>query len=166
MTDKLNVGEVLKPQGIRGELKVKPFTDDAEVFRDFTRVFVEETPYKVLSVRTGGGLVFLGLKGVPDRNAAELLRGKQLYVAREDAPVPEEGRYYIADLLGCNLVTETGETLGRLTGVRQAATDIYTVEMDGKEVMFPAADGVITAVDVQSGTITVNKKRFFEVAVL
>ena len=166
MTDKLNVGEVLKPQGIRGELKVKPFTDDAEVFRDFTRVFVEETPYKVLSVRTGGGLVFLGLKGVPDRNAAELLRGKQLYVAREDAPVPEEGRYYIADLLGCNLVTETGETLGRLTGVRQAATDIYTMEMDGKEVMFPAADGVITAVDVQSGTITVDKKRFFEVAVL
>lgn len=166
MTDKLNVGEILKPQGIRGELKVKPFTDDAEVFRDFTRVFVEETPYKVLSVRTGGGLVFLGLKGVPDRNAAELLRGKQLYVAREDAPVPEEGRYYIADLLGCNLVTETGETLGRLTGVRQAATDIYTVEMDGKEVMFPAADGVITAVDVQSGTITVDKKRFFEVAVL
>ena len=136
------------------------------MFRDFTRVFVEETPYKVLSVRTGGGLVFLGLKGVPDRNAAELLRGKQLYVAREDAPVPEEGRYYIADLLGCNLVTETGETLGRLTGVRQAATDIYTVEMDGKEVMFPAADGVITAVDVQSGTITVDKKRFFEVAVL
>ena len=166
MTDKLNVGEILKSQGIRGELKVKPFTDDAEVFRDFTRVFVEETPYKVLSVRTGGGLVFLGLKGVPDRNAAELLRGKQLYVAREDAPVPEEGRYYIADLLGCNLVTETGETLGRLTGVRQAATDIYTVEMDGKEVMFPAADGVITAVDVQSGTITVDKKRFFEVAVL
>ena len=166
MTDKLNVGEVLKPQGIRGELKVKPFTDDAEVFRDFTRVFVDETPYKVLSVRTGGGLVFLGLKGVPDRNAAELLRGKQLYVAREDAPVPEEGRYYIADLLGCNLVTETGETLGRLKGVRQAATDIYTVEMDGKEVMFPAADGVITAVDVQSGTITVDKKRFFEVAVL
>ena len=166
MTQTLTVGIVLKPQGIRGELKVKPFTDDAEVFRDFTRVFVEETPYKVLSVRTGGGLVFLGLKGVPDRNAAELLRGKQLYVAREDAPVPEEGRYYIADLLGCNLVTETGETLGRLTGVRQAATDIYTVEMDGKEVMFPAADGVITAVDVQSGTIIVDKKRFFEVAVL
>ena len=56
--------------------------------------------------------------------------------------------------------------LGKLTGVRQAATDIYTVEMDGKEVMFPAADGVITAVDVQGGTITVDKKRFYEVAVL
>lgn len=166
MTDKLNVGEILKPQGIRGELKVKPFTDDAEMFRNFERIFVEETPYKVLSVRTGGGLVFLGLKGVADRNAAELLRGKQLYIPREEAPVPEEGRYYIADLLGCSIVTDAGDALGKLTGVRQAATDIYTVEMDGKEVMFPAAHGVIMAVDVQGGTITVDKKRFYEVAVL
>ena len=55
MTDKLTVGEVLKPQGIRGELKIKPFTDDAEVFCAFSRVFVGDTPYKVLSVRTGGG---------------------------------------------------------------------------------------------------------------
>lgn len=166
MTDKLTVGEVLKPQGIRGELKIKPFTDDAEVFCAFSRVFVGDTPYKVLSVRTGGGAVFLGLKGVADRNAAELLRGKQVYVLREEAPVPEEGRYYIADLLGCQIVTQQGETLGTLTDVRQAATDIYTVDMDGKEVLFPAADGVITAVDVEAGIITVDKKRFYEVAVL
>ena len=166
MTDKLIVGEVLKPQGIRGELKIKPFTDDAQVFRAFSRVFVGETEYKVLSVRTGGGAVFLGLKGVADRNAAELLRGQQITVLREDAPVPEEGRYYIADLLGCCLVTQEGEVLGTLTDVRQAATDVYTVEMDGKEVLFPAAEGVVTAVDVEGGVITVDKKRFYEVAVL
>ena len=166
MTQKLTVGEVLRPQGIRGELKVKPFTDDAETFRAFSRVFVGETPYKVLSVRTGGGAVFLGLKGVADRNAAELLRGQQITVLREEAPVPEEGRYYIADLLGCRLVTQEGEVLGTLTDVRQAATDVYTVEMDGKEVLFPAAEGVVTAVDVEGGVITVDKKRFYEVAVL
>ena len=166
MTDKLIVGEVLKPQGIRGELKIKPFTDDAQVFRAFSRVFVGETEYKVLSVRTGGGAVFLGLKGVADRNAAELLRGQQITVLREEAPVPEEGRYYIADLLGCRLVTQEGEVLGTLTDVRQAATDVYTVEMDGKEVLFPAAEGVVTAVDVEGGVITVDKKRFYEVAVL
>ena len=166
MTDKLIVGEVLKPQGIRGELKIKPFTDDAEVFRAFSDVQIGGVSYKVLSVRTGGGAVFLGLKGVADRNAAELLRGKEVTVLREDAPAPEEGRYYIADLLGCAIVTQEGETLGTLTDVRQAATDIYTVNMDGKEVLFPAADGVVTAVDVNAGRITVDKKRFYEVAVL
>ena len=166
MTDKLNVGEVLKPQGIRGELKVKPFTDDAEAFHAFSRVFLGDTPSKVLSVRTGGGMVFLGLKGVADRNAAELLRGQQIYVPREDAPEPAEGRYYIADLLGCTLVAQDGEELGTLTDVRQAATDIYTVRMGEREVMFPAAEGVITAVDVAGGRLTVDKKRFYEVAVL
>ena len=136
------------------------------MFRAFSRVFVGETEHKLLSFRTGGGAVFLGLKGVADRNAAELLRGQQITVLREEAPVPEEGRYYIADLLGCRLVTQEGEVLGTLTDVRQAATDVYTVEMDGKEVLFPAAEGVVTAVDVEGGVITVDKKRFYEVAVL
>ena len=113
MTDKLNVGEVLKPQGIRGELKIKPFTDDAEVFRAFSRVFVEETPYKVLSVRTGGGAVFLGLKGVADRNAAELLRGKQVYVLREDAPVPEEGQILYCRSSRLRIVTQRARRSAR-----------------------------------------------------
>ena len=166
MTDKLIIGEVLKPQGIRGELKVKPFTDEAEDFHNFSRVFLDNTEYKVISVRTGAGLVFLGLKGVADRNAAELLRGKQIVVPRAEAPALEEGRYYVADLLGCAVVTEEGERLGTLTDVRQAATDIYTLHDGTREVMFPVADGVVTAVDIKAGKIVVNKKRYLEVAVL
>ena len=162
----MTIGEILKPQGIRGELKVKPFTDSAEVFYEFKRVFIDGEEYKILSVRIGDGAVFLGLKGVPDRNAAELLRGKELIIPREDAPVPEEGRYYIVDLLGCQLYTEAGELLGVLTDVRQAATDVYTIEKDGKEILFSAVKGVITDVDVENKKIIVNSKRFQEVAVL
>lgn len=165
MVDKLVVGEVLKPQGIRGELKIKPFTDDAEDFASFRRVFLDGTEYRVLSVRTGGGAVYLNLRGVPDRNAAELLRGKQVVVYKEDAPPLEEGRYYIADLLGCAVVTEQGETLGILTDVRQAATDIYTIERDGREVMFPVAEGVVLRVELGAERIVVDRKRFSEVAV-
>ena len=165
MTDKLIIGEVLKPQGIRGELKIKPFTDDAEDFASFRRVFLDGTEYRVLSVRTGGGAVYLNLRGVPDRNAAELLRGKQVVVYKEDSPPLEEGRYYIADLLGCAVVTEQGETLGILTDVRQAATDIYTIERDGREIMFPVAEGVVLRVELGAERIVVDRKRFSEVAV-
>ena len=70
----LIVGEVLKPQGIRGELKLKPFTDSAEEFLSLKRIFLDGEEFKILSARTGGGMVYLGLRGVPDRNAAELLR--------------------------------------------------------------------------------------------
>lgn len=162
----LTVGEILKPQGIRGELKVKPFTDTAEDFRAFKRVFLDGVEYKILSVRVGDGAVYLGLRGVPDRNAAELLRGKLLTLPREDAPALEEGRYYIADLLGAVVSDEAGEEIGILSDVRQAATDIYTVKSGEKEIMFPAVKGVIVKIDVEGKRITVDKKRFGEVAVL
>ncbi len=166
MERELIIGEVLKPQGIRGEIKVKPFTDTAEDFRAYKRIFLDGTEYRVLSVRVGDGAVYLGLRGVPDRNAAELLRGKQVVVPREDAPEPEAGRYYIADLLGSEVTTEAGELLGTLTNIRQAASDVYTVTKDGKEILFPAVKGVITAIDPAAKKITVNAKRFGEVAVL
>ena len=166
MTDTLTVGIVLKPQGIRGELKVKPYTDTAEDFAAFRRVFLDGEEYKVLSVRTGGGAVFLGLRGVADRNAAELLRGKEVVIPRSEAPEPEEGRYYVADLLGCDIVTEGGKVLGKLKDVRQASTDVYTLFDGSRDILFPVADGVVVAVDVENGTITVNEKRFYEVAVL
>lgn len=166
MENMLTIGTILKPQGIRGEVKVKPFTDDAEDFRSIKRIFLDGEEVRVLSVRVGAGAVFLGLKGVPDRNIAERLRGKDILIPREDAPDPGEGRYYIADLLGSELFTEEGERLGVLKDIRQAATDIYTLEMDGKDILFPAVKGVITDIDIEERKITVNKTRFSEVAVL
>lgn len=162
----LIVGEVLKPQGIRGEIKVKPFTDSAEDFKRFKRIFLDGEEYKILSVRAGAGEVYLGLRSVHDRNAAELLRGKKITVPREEAPEPEEGRYYIADLLESEVFTEEGERLGVLTDIRQAATDIYTLKDGEKEILFPAVRGVITQIDVAQKRISVDKKRFYEVAVL
>ena len=83
-----------------------------------------------------------------------------------EAPEPEEGRYYVADLLGCDIVTEGGKVLGKLKDVRQASTDVYTLFDGSRDILFPVADGVVVAVDVENGTITVNEKRFYEVAVL
>lgn len=166
MEERLLVGEILKPQGIRGEVKVRPFTDSADDFKQFKKVVIDETEYKILSARSADGCVFLGFRGVPDRNAAELLRGKNIYLLREDAPQPKEGSYYIVDLLGSRVVTETGKELGTLLDVRQAATDIYTLDMGGKEVLFPVAKGVVLSVDVEEKIITVDEKRFYEVAVL
>ncbi len=162
----LTVGVVLKPQGIRGELKIKPYTDSAETFKAFKRVFLDGVEYKILSARTADGFVFLGLRGVPDRNAAELFRGKDVVIPRAEAPVPPEGSYYIADLIGSEICFEDGEVYGTLKDVTQAATDIYTVHCEEKEILFPAADGVILEVDVEKKRITVSKRRFFEVAVL
>ena len=165
MEEKLNVATVLKPQGIRGEIKIKVFLDDCEDFKTFKRIFVGGEQYSVLSVRTQGDFAFVALKGIADRNAAELLRGKEIEVLRSDCPPLPEGRYYIADLLGCEVFYTSGEKVGEVKEVVPAGTDIYVLSTANGEVSFAAADGVIDEVDVEAKKITVNKKRFKEVSV-
>lgn len=164
--ERLTIGEVLKPQGIRGELKIKTFTDFPEDVKAFGTVYIDEKPYKILSFRAGeGGFAYLGLRGVPDRNAAELLRGRKIEGDREDAPELEEGRYYIADLLGATVVTESGELLGTVKDIAPLSSEVYTLEKDGKQILFPAVKGVVKRVEIAEKRLIVDKKRFDEVAV-
>ena len=162
----LNVGAVLKPQGIRGEIKVKPLTDSDEDLKAFSFVWIGGVKYKVLSCRTANGFAYLALRGIADRNAAELLRGQDVLAERKDAPELPEDTYYIADIVGCTVVTESGKTLGKVADITPARTDIYTILSDGKEVLFAAADGVILDIDVEKGVVTVNEKRYMEVAAI
>ena len=165
MEEKLTIATVLKPQGIRGEVKIKVFLDDGEDIKSFKRVFVGGEEYALLSVRAQGEFAYVALRGIADRNAAELLRNKDIEVYRSELPEPPEGRYYIADLIGCEVVTAAGEVIGEVISVTPAKTDIYTLQTPKGELSFAAADGVIESVDVQNKKIIVNKKRFKEVSV-
>lgn len=166
MQERLTIAEVLKPQGIRGELKIKTFTDFPEDVKAFKTVYIDDTPYKILSFRVGNdGAAYVGLRGVPDRNAAETLRGKLLKGEREDAPPLEEGRYYIVDILGLSCETEAGEVLGKVTDIQNLASDVYTIEKAGKRILFPAVKGVIKRVDIENGKLVVDKEIFDQIAV-
>ena len=163
---RLIIGEVLKPQGIRGELKVKAFTDSPSDIKGFGTVYIDDTPYKILSFRVGpDGAAYMGLRGIPDRNAAELFRGKKLEGDREDAPPLEEGRHYIVDILGLDCETEEGEHLGVVKDIVNLASDVYTLEKNGKKILFPSVNGVIVKFDIEGGKIVVNKAKFDEIAV-
>ena len=164
--ESLIIGEVLKPQGIRGELKIKTFTDYPEDVKEFGTVYIDDKPYKILSFRVGNdGAAYVGLRGIVDRNAAELFRGKLLEGEREDGPPLEEGQYYIVDILGLSCETEDGEVLGKVTDVSNLATDVYTIEKAGKSILFPAVKGVVKKVDLENGKLVVDKNIFDEIAV-
>lgn len=164
--ERLVIGEVLKPQGIRGEIKIKTYTDFPEDVKEFGSVYIDGKEYKILSFRAqGDSFAFLGLRGIPDRNTAELLRGKLIEGDRESAPELEEGTYYIVDILGLETVTEDGESLGTVVDVSSFATEVYTIEKSGKKILFPAVKGVVLKVDMENKKLVVDKKRFFEVCV-
>ena len=163
---RLIIAEVLKPQGIRGEIKVKTFTDAPENVKAFKTVYIDGNPYKILSFRVGNdGAAYLGLRGVPDRNAAELLRGKTIEGERDDGPILDEGQYYIVDIIGLLCETEEGEALGTVTDISNFSSDIYTIEKAGKKILFPAVKGVIKRVDLENKKLVVDKKVFDEIAV-
>ncbi|MDE7380020.1 MAG: ribosome maturation factor RimM, partial [Clostridia bacterium] len=156
----------VKPQGIRGEVKVLTMTDFPEDLKAFNRVYIGGKCYKLLKVRPqGGNCAFITLSGIADRNAAELLRGLTVEAARSDAPELPEGTYYIADVIGCTVVDDKGETVGEVADVTPARTDVYEVaKPDGKRLVFPAVEGLIEEVDLENKRVTVNAARLSEVA--
>ena len=163
---RLTIAQVLKPQGIRGELKIKTFTDYPQDIKAFKIVYIDDTPYKILSFRVGSdGSAFVGLRGIPDRNTAELFRGKLLEGERDDAPELDEGQYYIVDILGLSCETQEGEVLGTVVDISNLSSDIYTIEKAGKRILFPAVKGVVVKVDLENKKLIINKSVFDEIAV-
>lgn len=165
MKEFLTVAKIVKPQGIRGEVKVISLTDSAEDLTELTKAYIGGNPYKILNVRPcGGDCAIVALGGVFDRNAAELLRGQEVTVKRSEAPALPEGRFYIADVIGCKAVTEDGQEIGIVSGITPARTDVYEVEKhDGSHLVFAAAEGVVESIDVESELVVLNKKRLEEV---
>lgn len=158
------IGKVLKPQGIRGEIKVLPITDDANRFKELRSVFIGEAEYSVNSVSIREDGVFMLVNGVYDRNGAEALRNRMLSVPRAKAVKPDEDSWFIVDLIGCKVRDDEGNSLGVLTDVLQnGCADVYCV--DGGRIMFPALKKLLRSVDVEAKEIVVDRQVLLEVAV-
>ena len=165
MVQQVVVGQILKAQGIRGEIKVKPICDDPERFFDLKTVDIVGTgSCRVLNCRVNGGFVYLYLDKLYNRDLAEEVAGKFLTIDRADVEL-EEGRYLIADLLGCEVRFEDGEVLGKLEDVLQTyAIDTYAVACaDGRKVRFPAVEKAVVDIDPEKGCIVLRRVGFAEV---
>ena len=158
-----HVGTITSPHGVRGDVKVYPTTDEKERFLDLKSVILrkdaqdEGETKKIFHVRFLKNMVILQIEGTPDRNAAELLRGMELYVPREEAIPLSENEYYVADLIGMEVSTEEG-VLGILEEVIQTgANDVYQVRSPRYgEVLIPAIRECIRNVDIENGRMQVH----------
>ncbi len=166
----LMIGEITRPQGIRGEVKVRPATNDPNRFYDLDRVFLkrgEEYVERHISVsRVEPDAVYMTFEGVTDRNAAEALRGEFIYVDRAHAVQLPEDANFICDLIGCEGVDTNGRRLGRMIDVMQpGGNDVYVFHGPLGEVLVPALKSVVAEVNVAEKRIVFDAKRLNEVAV-
>ena len=171
MRDYLMIGTVLKPQGIRGEVKIKPYAADLERLAAWTVLYLEDhgsfSPVSCEIRRIHEGFVYAVLDGCRDAAAAEAFRGRDLYIDRAHAAPPEDGAAYIADLIGCEALDEAGAPVGTLTDVLQhGPVDTWVFRTpDGGTMMAPALLAVFPEVDIPGRRITVCAERLQEVSV-
>ena len=170
MNEYLMIGEVLKPQGIRGEAKVKPYAADSDDFLRWKMLYIQRNndfePIAAKCSRVHDGFAYITLGDCANPNDVERLRGTQLYIRRDQTVQPEEDETFICDLIGCEAVDENGNVLGKLTDVLQhGPVDVYVFRRQRGSFMAPALKAVFPSVDVAARRIDVCTEKLQEVAV-
>lgn len=136
MNMKIQVGKIVKAQGIKGEVKLASLIDNTENFKNFRYLYLNEQRTGVVSVRTDGNFVYVRFSTVTDRNAAEGLRGLGVFADKEQLPL-EEGRFFIDELIGCSVRLNDGTFVGVLDEILQnGSADVYVAVKDDKKFCF------------------------------
>jgi 16S rRNA processing protein RimM len=156
------LGAITGAQGIRGEVKIRSFTADPAAIASYSPLETAAgRKIEIAKVRPNKEGVIAILKGVTDRNAAEALRGTELFVPRERLPEPEEDEVYVHDLIGLPVFLADGSRLGEIVDVADyGAGDLIDVKVEGRKdtVLIPfasqyvlEADGSKVVVDLPEG---------------
>lgn len=164
MQEFFRVGVITKPQGLKGEVRIYPTTDDPKRFSYLEEVLVdmgrEREILKIAHVRYYKQLVIASFEGKERIEDIEKYLKKDLLVSRENAIPLEEGEYYVADLIGLKVVDEEGQELGVLEDVLQTgANDVYMVRRAGAasdkdQLLIPSVPQFVKKVDLENGTVT------------
>jgi len=153
------LGQITSPVGIKGEMRVYPYTDDTTRFSAVKTILVEgeKEPRRLEKSRPDKNLVVIKLSGIDDRNASELYRGKNLLVNKEDFPLDEDV-FFADDIVGIEVYTEDGQRVGKVSNIlNKPNQDIYEIEKeDGKSFMLPAVKEFVLDVNVSEGKMTVH----------
>lgn len=156
MKDFLSIGQIINTHGVKGELKIYPLTDDIKRFRKLKTVFIDNIEKNVVWCKLQADRVVLKIEGIDSMDEAAKYKNKYIEVKREDAVKLNEDEYYIADLIGCNVVDELGTDLGKVFDVIQThSNDVYWVK--GKEeLLVPALKTIVVNIDVENQQIVIK----------
>lgn len=162
MTKYLEIGQIVNTFGVKGMVKVKPFTDDINRFDKLKKVYIKNNnikqKYEIEQVKYHKDMVLIKLKSIENLEQADLLRNSYLMINREEEKPLEEGNYYIVDMIGLEVYTEKGKNLGKLEDIfNTGSNDIYVVKNDlGKQILLPAISDVIKQIDLENKKIIVH----------
>jgi 16S rRNA processing protein RimM len=156
MKDKLlESGRIVNTHGIRGEVKIVPWADSPEFLCQFSTLYIDGAPRTVRAARVHKGNVIALLDGVNDVNEAMLLKNKVVSIDRDDVELPE-GAFFLADIIGLDVIDESGAKLGILTDILSPSVQQVYVVKGEREIMIPAVPEFILETNVAGGYLKVR----------
>ena len=156
------IGQIVNTFGIKGFVKVKPFTDDMERFAELSSVLILKNKslieMQIEEIKYQKNVVLIKFKGIEDINMAEKYKGCYIKIKRENARKLPKDTYFIADLIGLTVYDENGNILGKVDDIyNNKVHDIYVVKDDlGKQILLPSIKEVIKQIDIDNHRIIVH----------
>ena len=155
----LEAGKIVTTHGIRGEVKIMPYTDSPDLLAEFDRLFMgkEHREVNIERSRVFKNTVIAKIEGVDTPEEAEKLRNKVLYMHRDDLELDDD-TYFIQDLIGLEVRdADTDEVYGKIADVMQTgANDVYVIKGNDREYLVPAIADVVISTDVDGGVMTIR----------
>lgn len=155
----LEAGKIVTTHGIKGEVKIMPYTDYPELLCEFDRLFIGRNHEEIIVERSRAfkGMVIAKLKGIDTPEDAAKLRNKILYMHRDDLELDED-TYFIQDLIGIEVRdADTSFVYGTITDVMQTgANDVYVINGNDREYLVPAIPDVVISTDIDKNTMTIR----------
>lgn len=154
------MGRIAAPFGVKGWVKIQPFSEDPRALKDFESWRVgrgeQHTHYTVEAVQDHGTALVAKLGGIDDRDAAYALRGQEVAVARRDLPPPEENAFYWSDLIGLTVINREGVELGKVASLMETGAHDVLVVKGQREHLIPFVAAFVGIVDQDEGTVEVD----------
>lgn len=155
MKEFLDCGQIVNTHGIHGEVRIVPWADSPDFLRGFGTLYVDGAPRKVASARVHKGSVIARLDGVDTVEEAMRLKGKNVQIRRADAKLPE-GAFFLADIIGLDVVDEAGQRLGTLKEVLSPSRQQVYVVAGAREILIPAVPEFILETNIEGGYLKVR----------
>ena len=161
MMSYVKIGIIVNTHGIKGEVKVKNFTDDVDRFEELDYILIEDDgemkKFHIEGIRYAKSLAIIKFENYDNINDIEHFKGRDIYIEKTQLRKLPEDTYHVFDLIGLN-VNENGKHIGKLVDVNQNAyQDIYIVKTgEGKIIQIPAVKSFVKSIDLQKGIIEVE----------
>ena len=157
--NKVVLGQIVAPHGVRGDLRIMPLTSNVKLFTDMDYLLLpDDRRLQIVKARPHKNIILVTVKEITSVEAAEALRGQKVSVYREDMPELPEGRYYVGDLIGLPVLDEEGNRIGTFKDVLPTGSkDVYVIQPpEGKDILVANIPENIREIDLKNRRIIVR----------